>query len=254
MTPDELNALVAELAEFKVRGGHEWFRFANHDVRTDEATVEIYDEVGMWGITAADFTAALDALPKSTKTINLRINSGGGSVFGGLTIANRLRDHKATVNVTVDGVAASIASVIAMSGDTVTMARGSQMMIHNPSGVVMGQSADMRKMADVLDHLAVTSIADAYLSKAGGTADEWLARMAEESWYGPAEAVALRLADVADTGESEDEPAARITHDLTAYGWKHAGREHAPDPLAQDRARRSRAIVARVRDLRKERK
>jgi hypothetical protein len=75
MTPDELDALVGELAEFKVRGGHDWFRFSDHDVRTDEAVVEIYDEIGMWGVTAADFTAALDALPKSTKTINLRINS-----------------------------------------------------------------------------------------------------------------------------------------------------------------------------------
>jgi ATP-dependent protease ClpP protease subunit len=250
---DELDALVGELAEFKVRGGHDWFRL-DHDVRTDEAVVEIYDEIGMWGVTAADFTAALDALPKSTKTINLRINSPGGGVFAGLTIANRLRAHKATVNVTVDGVAASIASVIAMAGDHVTMARGSQMMIHNPSGVVLGGAADMRKMADVLDQLARDSIADAYRAKAGGEIADWLDRMAAESWYGPAEAVAVGLADIADADPATDEPAARAVFDLTAYGFSHPGRDAAPDPAAADRARRSRAAVARVRGLREESK
>jgi ATP-dependent protease ClpP protease subunit len=254
MTPDELDALVGELAEFKVRGGLDWFRFSDHDVRTDEAVVEIYDEIGMWGVTAADFTAALDALPKSTKTINLRINSPGGGVFAGLTIANRLRAHKATVNVTVDGVAASIASVIAMAGDHVTMARGSQMMIHNPSGVVLGGAADMRKMADVLDQLARDSIADAYRAKAGGDIADWLDRMATESWYGPAEAVAVGLADIADADPATDEPAARAVFDLTAYGFSHPGRDAAPDPAAADRARRSRAAVARVRGLREESK
>lgn len=243
------------LVKHTIRGGHEWFRFADHDVRTDEATVEIYDEIGYFGIVAADFTAALSALPKSTRTINLRINSPGGSVFEGLAIANRLREHKATVNVTVDGVAASIASVIAMAGDTVTMARGSQMMIHNPSGLVLGGSAEMRKMADVLDQLARDSIADAYRAKAGGTANEWLARMAEESWYGPAKALAVGLADAADVGgDGGDEPTDRKTFDLTAYGFRYPGREAAPDPLAADMKRRSQATVARVRDLRKERK
>jgi len=254
VTPEELDALVGELAEFKVRGGHDWFRFSDHDVRTDEATVEIYDEIGMWGVTAADFTQALDALPKSTKVINLRLNSPGGGVFAGLAIANRLRAHPATVNVTVDGVAASIASVIAMAGDQVTMARGSQMMIHNPSGVVLGGAADMRKMADVLDQLARDSIADSYRAKAGGTTDEWLARMSEETWYGPAEAVAHGLADVADTGTDEDaedeDVAARGPFELPAYGFRFPGRDAAPDPVAQDRLRRSRAAVARVRDLR----
>lgn len=250
---DDVIELFNGLSEVKVRGGHEWFRFANHDVRTDEADVEIYDEIGAWGITAADFTAALAALPKSTKVINLRINSPGGGVFAGLTIANRLREHKATVKVTVDGVAASIASVIAMSGDTVTMGRGSQMMIHNPSGLVMGTADDMDKMAAVLRGLARTSIADAYMKRAGGDEQAWLDRMAAETWYSADEAVAAGLAD-ATVDPPADEPAGRKAFDLTAYGFRHPGREAAPDPAAQDRARRSRAIVARVRDLRKERK
>jgi ATP-dependent protease ClpP protease subunit len=127
-------------------------------------------------------------------------------VFAGLTIANRLREHKATVNVTVDGVAASIASVIAMAGDTVTMARGSQMMIHNPRAWSWAGPADMRKMADVLDQLARDSIADAYRAKAGGEVADWLDRMAAETWYGPAEAVAVGLADVADADPAPMSP------------------------------------------------
>jgi ATP-dependent protease ClpP protease subunit len=176
-------------------------------------------------------------------------------VFEGLTIANRLREHKARVNVTVDGVAASIASVIAMAGDQVTMARGSQMMIHNPSGLVLGGADDMRTMADLLDKLARDTIADAYRAKAGGEHDEWLARMAAETWYSPAEAVAVGLADAADGDESEDEPENRsTTHDLTAYGFLHPGRDAAPDPAATDRSIRSRAALARIQESRKGRK
>jgi ATP-dependent protease ClpP protease subunit len=245
------------LSEIKIRGGHEWFRFSDHDVRTDAADVEIYDEIGNYGITAADFTAALAALPKSTKTINLRINSPGGGVFAGLAIANRLREHPATVNVTVDGVAASIASVIAMSGDTVTMGRGATMMIHNPSGVVMGNADDMDQMAATLRKLAKDSIADAYVKKAGGTAQEWLDRMAAETWYSADEAVTIGLANAAvDEAPAEEDAVAASSpaFDITAYGFRHAGREQAPDPLAADRHKRSQAIVARVRNLRKERK
>jgi ATP-dependent protease ClpP protease subunit len=246
--------LLGSLTKKKLRGGHEWFRFSNHDVRTDEVMVEIYDDIGHYGITAADFTAALAGLPKSTKTINLRINSGGGSVFEGLTIASRLREHKAQVNVTIDGVAASIASVIAMAGDQVTMARGSQLMIHNPSGLCLGEADEMDQMAALLRKLARDTIADAYMAKAGGTADDWLARMRAETWYSGPEAVTAGLADAADGDESDDEPEDRTTHDLTAYGFLHAGRGAAPDPAVTDRSIRSRAALARIQESRKGRK
>lgn len=248
---DDVIEFYAGQARHTIRGGHEWFRFVDHDVRTDEALVEIYDEIGYYGITAADFTAALAALPKSTKTINLRINSPGGSVFEGLTVASRLRDHSARVNVTVDGVAASIASVVAMAGDQVAMARGSQMMIHNPSGLVLGGSKDMRDFADVLDKLARDSIASAYMGKAGGSAEDWLARMEAETWLAPSDALGLGLADVADVPERPED---RKAFDLAAYGFRYSGRGQAPDPAAEDRTRRSRAALARIKGLREERK
>lgn len=235
--------LLNALGKVQVRGGHEWYRVTDAP-DTSEALVEIYDEIGYYGITAGDFTRDLAGL--KAKSINLRINSPGGSVFEGLTIFNRLREHPATVNVTVDGVAASIASVIAMAGDTVTMGRGSQMMIHNPSGLVMGQAPDMREMADLLDKLARTSIADVYVAKAGKTADHWLDLMSAETWMSGQEAVAAGLAD-AVLGDEPTDAAPKI-HDLTAYGFRHAGREHAPDPAALARHHRSNAVKARVRD------
>ncbi len=240
-----LTADAGELARKSVRGGHDWYRISDQG-ESGAVSIDIYDEIGAWGVTGADFVAALDRLPVSTRTIALNLNSPGGSVFDGLAIASRLRRHPAQVHVTVDSVAASIASVIAMSGDTVTMTRGSQMMIHDPSGLVMGGAADMRQMADLLDKIGRDSIADAYVQRAGGTHDEWLARMADESWYSAEEAVAIGLATAVE-GEQQAEPAAR--HDLAAYGFRHAGREAAPDPGAADTARRSRAAVARVRDL-----
>jgi hypothetical protein len=128
------------------------------------------------------------------------------------------------------------------------------MMIHNPAGLVLGGSREMREMADLLDKLARDTIADAYQAKAGGDAALWLARMDAETWFSPLEAVAAGLADaMAGSGDdTADQAAAARTrvHDLTAYGFRYAGRPGAPDPAAEDRRIRSLAAVARVRSLR----
>jgi ATP-dependent Clp endopeptidase proteolytic subunit ClpP len=231
------------LAKMQIRGGHDWYRITD---ASDEALVEIYDEIGYFGITAADFTRDLSAV--KAKTLNLRINSPGGSVFDGLTIYNRLREHPATVHVTVDGVAASIASVIAMAGDTIEMGRGSQMMIHNPSGLVMGQAGDMREMADLLDKLARDSIADVYAAKGGKDAAHWLSLMAAETWLSAREAVEAGLADsvLGDDAVTPAATAAAKVHDLAAYTFKYPGREHAPDPVVLARKNRSDDAKARV--------
>jgi len=175
---------------------------------TPEAEVRIYDEVSPWGITAEDFVRELRAL--DVDTIRLRMNTPGGLVFDGVTIYNALRDHKAAVHVTVDGFAASIGSVIAMAGDTVTMNRGSHMMIHDASGGVLGNASEMREFADVLDKLS-QSIAGIYADRAGGTADTWRALMLKETWYTAEEAVAAHLADTVPGADKE-----QSTKDATA--------------------------------------
>ena len=157
---------------------------------TDE--LWIYDEISFWGISAQDFAQDL-ALLKG-KNLTLRLNSPGGDVFDGLAIKNLIADHPANVTVKVDALAASIASVIAQAGDKVIMGNNSQMMIHDASGMAMGDAGDMRDMAALLDMIS-DNIAGVYAQRAGGEADDWRKTMKDEKWYTADEAVAAGLAD-----------------------------------------------------------
>lgn len=229
------------LARLTARGGHEWYRVeAKGD---DEVEVWIYDEIGYWGIAADDFVRALADV--DAKTISLRLNSPGGSVFDGVAIYNALVRHPATVNVSVDGVAASIASVIAMSGDTITMGRGTRMMIHNPSGFAGGQASDFRAFADLLDELG-RDIAGFYAHRAGGSVDQWLATMEGEKWFSAQEAVEAGLADSilgADDAPKDSGGEVKV-FDLSAFGFKYADRD---EYVAAESTRRATAALARVR-------
>ncbi len=125
-----------------------WFRMqAGHQ---SDADIYIYDEIGFWGVTAKQFISDLNALGDITH-INLHINSPGGDVFEGIAIFNALKTHGASITVYVDGVAASMASVIAMVGNPVIMPENTFMMIHKPFGFTGGDAEDMRTYADLLD-------------------------------------------------------------------------------------------------------
>ncbi|MGN6384404.1 MAG: head maturation protease, ClpP-related, partial [Dyella sp.] len=117
-------------------------------------------------VTATDVVAQLDALPPDTQQVHVRINSDGGSVPDGLVIYNALKRLNAQVIVTVDGVAQSIASLIAMAGDEVRMPATSIMMVHAPGTGLFANAAGMREMADTLDKWAA-SMAPAYAAKTG---------------------------------------------------------------------------------------
>lgn len=143
---------------------------------------------------AAGFRDSLKQLG-DVKTINLHINSPGGSVFEGIAIYNMLKNHPAYINVYVDALAASIASVIAMSGDDIFMPSNSMLMIHNPWTVAMGNANDLRKQADDLDRIGELSVTT-YLDKAGGKldADTLHQLMDDETWLTAQEAVNYGLA------------------------------------------------------------
>ncbi|WP_226647158.1 head maturation protease, ClpP-related [Microbulbifer variabilis] len=97
-----------------------------------EADIFLYDFIGGWGMTAKDFARDLKALGNVSK-INLHINCPGGDVFDGTAIYNLLKDHKAEVETWIEGIAASMGSVIALAGDTVHIAENAYYMVHNPA-------------------------------------------------------------------------------------------------------------------------
>ena len=167
-----------------------WFSIKN--LSDDSAEISIYDEIGLWGITAKDFAEQIKAV--GDRKIVLRINSPGGSVFDGAAIYNRLRDHKPGVEVKIDGLAASMASGIAMAGAPVTMAENALLMIHNPSGLVLGEAGDMRETADLLDKIK-SSLLTAYTRKSGKTPEDVSDLMDAETWFTATEALEAGFID-----------------------------------------------------------
>lgn len=171
-----------------------WYRISNAD--GERAELFIYGVIGDdWDpedVTAAAFTRQLRGI--TAPVIDLHINSPGGLVFDGIAIHAALKNHPATVNVTVDGLAASAASFVAMAGDEVAVEKAAKLMIHDAGGLTIGKAEDHRQMADLLDELSQT-IAQIYADRAGGTADEWRDRMRAETWFSAAEAVETGLAD-----------------------------------------------------------
>lgn len=162
-----------------------------------EAEICIYDEIGLWGITAGDFLDEFKAV--GARKIKLRINSPGGAITDGLAIYNRLREHKPGVEVIIDGIAASMASVIAMVGSPVRIADNAFVMIHNPNGLCAGDAEDMREVADLLDKMK-SSLITAYVRKTGLAPAKVEDLMDKESWFSAQEAKALGFADEVTEG------------------------------------------------------
>lgn len=165
------------------------------------ADLYLYIEIASWGggyaaHSAQSFKNELDALGEISE-LNIYINSPGGDVFEGNTIMNMLKRKKCTKNVYIDGLAASIASVIAMAGDKVIMPSNSMIMIHNAWTYCAGNSQELRKLADDLDKVN-TSIRQAYLDKAGEKLDEEtvIKLMDAETWLTAQECYDYGLCDV----------------------------------------------------------
>ena len=155
--------------------------------------VLIYDEIGAYGVTAKGFLAELGALPDDA-AIDLRLNSPGGSVFDAVAIYNALKRHPGEITVWIDGIAASAASYVAMAGDTIMMPENAFLMIHDPSGLVMGTAEDMRSTAEALDKVKV-SLIQGYAAKSGKPDDEIATLMATETWLDAKDALDLGLID-----------------------------------------------------------
>lgn len=179
-----------------------------------EAEILIHEEIGAdWygdGLTSRRFVSDLAKLGEDVKVLRVRINSPGGSVTDGVGIYNALRSHGARIDVVVEGLAASIASVIAMAGDNIAMLAGSLMMIHSPWTFAMGSAEDMRETADVLDKFE-DALIDIYAKRTGKSHDDLKALLAAETWMNGEEAVDAGFADQADPTAEEDGAAAAST-------------------------------------------
>lgn len=169
-----------------------WYTIKAADVR-GTAEISIYEEIGGFGITAKQFTEDLKVLG-DVSHINLRIHSPGGDVFEGIAIYNLLRNHPADITVYIDGVAASMASVVAMAGDRVVMPENAMMMIHKPWGISGGNAGDMRDYADLLDKVE-TVLIPAYARKTDKSAQEIATMLEDETWMDGKECLKHGFAD-----------------------------------------------------------
>ena len=186
------------------------------DEKTGELTLygEISNET-WWGdeVTPKEFKADLDKLG-DIDTLNIYINSPGGDVFAGQAIHSMLKRHKTHKNVYIDGLAASIASVIAMAGDTIFMPKNAMMMIHNPWTIGMGNSTEFRKLAEDLDKIRESLIA-AYEGHSALTRDEIISIMDAETWLTASECEEYGFCDAV---QEEKQMAASIDKSvLTRY-------------------------------------
>lgn len=172
------------------QGRNDWYRITN---QASGARVDIYDEIGWFGVNAADFVKDLAGV---TGNIDLHLNCPGGDVFEAVAIYNALIQRDGTVSVSIDGLAASAASFIAQAASPgqLAIAKTASMMIHDAFGMGVGNASDMRELADLLDQQS-DNIAGIYADRSGKPVDHWRQAMRAESWFTGQAAVDAGLAD-----------------------------------------------------------
>ena len=177
--------------------------------------IDVYDDIGGggWfggGITPQDI---VDQLAEIDGDVEVHVNSGGGDVFDGIAIFNALAQRPGNVTTIVDGIAASIASVIVQAGKTRVVAPGAMMMIHDALSVCFGNASEMRDTADLLDQVS-DNIASVYASRSG-TAKAWRDAMETETWYSADGAVEAGLAD--ELAKRPAKPEDVAAHDFSKF-------------------------------------
>jgi ATP-dependent Clp endopeptidase proteolytic subunit ClpP len=167
-----------------------------------KATIgEIYiygeiDDFKYWGdeVTPTDIKDELNKL-KNVSSINLFVNSPGGGVFAGAAIYNELKRFDKPITAYVDGLAASIASLIVLAADKVVMPSNAMYMIHNPWMLAVGDAPKLRDMADKLDKITDSVLLETYANKTGMKKEDLQKMLDDETWLSGAEAVELGFAD-----------------------------------------------------------
>lgn len=198
--------------------------YARYNAATKRAEIFIYEDIGEgWygGLSAKAFSERMAEVRKEkAKALDIYINSYGGSVFDGIAIYNQIKRFEGEKIVHIDGIAASIASVIAMAGDTINIAANGTMMIHNAWGMAVGTAEDMRAMAESLE-LTNGTIRDTYVARTKAADKDVRAWMDAETWMNADQCVERGFADAKTSAASESAIAAAATSKLLAQ-FKHA--------------------------------
>jgi ATP-dependent Clp protease protease subunit len=202
-----------------------WFAI---DSQPDAAEISIFDEIGGYGISVSEFKDAFD-LVRHQGEIRLLLNSPGGSVTEGMALYNLLASVRAKLVVEVLGVAASIASVVALAGRELVMDEGSYYMIHNPWTITWGDAGQLRKDADVLDKMR-GELVNIYASHSGLGAKEIGEMMDAETWLTADEAKGKGFA----SSVQRTTKAAALSFDLGHIGFQHAPRALVAPATAKD--------------------
>jgi ATP-dependent protease ClpP protease subunit len=193
------------------QGGNDWYRIRNQI--SGPTQLHIYDEIGFFGVSAMDL---IRDLADVTGPLEVHLNSPGGEVDDGIAIYNTLCSRR-DVSVVIDGAAYSIASVIAMAGNPVLMARQATMMVHDGFTMAIGNAQDLRDTAERLDR-ASNNIATIYSDHTGKPPDYWRQVMKAETWFGGQEAIDAGLADrFVDSGAGRQVVPAGDTWDMSVF-------------------------------------
>lgn len=205
-----------------------------------KAEILIYGSIGFsWyedSISANSFVEALKALPDTINEIDVRINSPGGDVFEGWVIYNRLKQHKAKITTHIDGMAASIASIIMLAGDTIIMGEGAQIMIHNAWTFAGGNSRELDAVSNRLQEIDQQLIS-AYAKKTKLSRDEISGYMEKETWFNADLAMELGFAD-----SKSEETLAIAASAIQKASWIHKA------PMAKIKTEEQ-EVIAKVNDF-----
>jgi len=211
---------------FNRKGTTPGYRIEN---KKDEQVIYIYDEIGfpgaLWGVDPEQFAKDMADM---SGPVMIKINSPGGSVFGGISIYNAIAQYNGETTTICDGLAASAASYILMDGDTVKINQGAFIMTHEAWSIVMGNATDMRKEADILEKID-GQISGFYARKTGKELSEIQGIMTDETWFTADEALDFGLVDAV----IEKEKPAENLFDLSVFN-------NVPDSLVETEGRETR--------------